>query len=65
MQLETRLGRLIEYTTIVASTMEGIAQTHKVPLLSPTATLSREILHMMEAGALCLSPLILELNCIE
>jgi hypothetical protein len=65
MQSETRLGHFIQYTMIVVSAIEGIARTHKVPLLGPTAALSLEILHMMEASVVCFSPLILIMKYIE
>ncbi|KAJ7046162.1 hypothetical protein C8F04DRAFT_1248419 [Mycena alexandri] len=48
-QSSTGEARLLNYTAIVVSTIEGIAQSHKVPLLSPTAALSLEVVKMIES----------------
>ncbi|KAJ7030208.1 hypothetical protein C8F04DRAFT_1114236 [Mycena alexandri] len=48
-QSSTGEARLLNYTAIVVSTIEGIAQSHKVPLLCPTAALSLEVVKMIES----------------
>ncbi|KAJ7268482.1 hypothetical protein C8J57DRAFT_1612585 [Mycena rebaudengoi] len=45
----TQLGNLIQYTTVTASTIEGIARAFQIPFLSSAAALTLSILKCVEA----------------